>query len=62
MLKLTIAWSIQISNFYLPYLVIYSKYWDTITPNYTCPKIWKKKSILLPIDVSKTVLDEWQPV
>ena len=32
-----------------------------ITSYHTCPKIWKK-SILLPVDVSKIVLDEWQTV
>ena len=28
------------------------KYLDTLTPYHTCQKLWKKKSILLPIDVS----------
>ena len=23
---------------------IYPKYWDSLHPNYTCPKIWKKKT------------------
>ena len=41
---------------------IYLKYWDTLTPYHTCPKIWKRKSILLPVDVSKIVIDEWQTV
>ena len=40
---------------------IYPKYLDTLTPYHTCPKIWKKKkSSLLPVYVSKIVLDEWQ--
>ena len=37
---------------------IYPKYWDTLSPYYTCPKIWKKTFILLPVDVSETVLDK----
>ena len=39
---------------------IYLKYWDTIAPYHTCPKL--KKSILLPIDVSKIVQYEWLTV
>ena len=38
---------------------IYPKYWDTLTPYHTCPNILKK-SIFLPVDMSKIVLDEWQ--
>ena len=41
------------------------KYWDTLTPCHNCPKIWKKKKGLFYcqlIDVSKTVLEEWQTV
>ena len=33
----------------------------TLTPFHTCPKNLKM-SILLPVDVSKIVLDEWQTV
>ena len=40
---------------------IYPKYWDTSTSYHMIPKVWKK-SILLHVDVSKLVLDEWQTV
>ena len=39
---------------------IYPKYWDTLTPYHTSPKIWT--SILIPINVFEKVLDEWQTV
>ena len=47
------------------YYHIYPKYWDTLTPDHTClslnlKKKKKKESILLPVDLSKIVLDEWQ--
>ena len=40
---------------------IYPKYWVPLTPYHTCPKKWKK-SISLPVDGSKIVLEEWQTV
>ena len=40
---------------------IYPKYLETLTPYCTCPKKLKKSN-LLPVDVSKIMLDEWQTV
>ena len=37
------------------------EYGALLTPNHTCLKYFKK-SILLPVDVSKTLLDEWQTI
>ena len=40
--------------------IVFPQYWDNLTPYHTGPKVCM--SILLPVDVSKIVLDEWQTV
>ena len=45
----------------MPYVPSYPKYWDILTPYHTCQKSLKKYN-LLPVDVSKIVLGEWQTV